>query len=94
MEEYRKIHGIRKVDWPANSPDLHPIEDIWGPEKSDLSPRWMEVRGAGNNKKARELITAEWNTGRLQAKAKEACVNWPHKLQKCVNAKGDNNFKG
>lgn len=40
-------NGIKRVKWPANSPDLHPIEDIWDQEKELLSSKWKQLRGAG-----------------------------------------------
>ena len=33
MELERERHGIKKALWPPNSPDLHPIENIWDYEK-------------------------------------------------------------
>lgn len=35
----RETWGILKVDWPANLPDLHAIEDVWFYEKSLLTPK-------------------------------------------------------
>ena len=53
LEEERNTRGIQKIDWPANSPDLHFIKSLWHPLKERLRPRWSEIRGA--SKEAKQL---------------------------------------
>lgn len=92
----RDQRGIKKVEWPPNSPDLHVIEYLWGPEKSHLMPEWLKIRGAGKEAKAKavEFIEKAWSSPEMKATAEKACAGWPSKLNQCSAQKGDNKFNG
>ncbi len=50
-----KDHGIPDLNWPANSPDLNPIENIWG-----IVKRKMRYARPNNAEELNSTIRATW----------------------------------
>ncbi len=48
-------HGVTVLDWPANSPDLNPIENIWG-----IVKRKMRDTRPNNADDLKAAIKATW----------------------------------
>ena len=39
VSEWKEEHGVMCLDWPPQSPDLNPIENLWGDIKHALRNR-------------------------------------------------------
>uniref|UniRef100_A0A9J8A6U5 Tc1-like transposase DDE domain-containing protein n=1 Tax=Cyprinus carpio carpio TaxID=630221 RepID=A0A9J8A6U5_CYPCA len=50
-----KDHGIPVLNWPANSPDLNPIENLWG-----IVKRKMRYARPKNAEELKATIRATW----------------------------------
>ncbi len=50
-----KDHGITVLNWPANSPDLNPIENLWG-----IVKRKMRYARPNNAEELKATIRAIW----------------------------------
>ena len=56
-ESYKKSQNIRTIDWPANSTDLNPIENLWA-----LLKQRVQVKAPKDIKELENIVKAEWET--------------------------------
>ena len=43
---FMKQNGLRTLPWPANSPDLNPIEELWHTLKRRIWAKWRQRRSS------------------------------------------------
>lgn len=92
----REERRIRKIDWSANFPDLHPIEEVWFYTDAALEPQWCEIRGVGKEaqNQARKAITEVCESENIKQDTEGICNCWKVKLQLCYDRNSNNKFRG
>ena len=58
VNRYLTARAIQRMDWPAKSPDLNPIENLWGIMKHNVTRRLMPNHTLVD---LRRLVLEEWN---------------------------------
>jgi hypothetical protein len=57
--EWLQTQNINVLDWPSRSPDINPIENMWGLLQKKLQSRGLIFQ---NREELLTAITDEWNT--------------------------------
>ncbi|EFN78924.1 Transposable element Tc3 transposase, partial [Harpegnathos saltator] len=76
--------GINRLDWPANSPDLNPIEHLWdnlGRKVRNHVPAPQSLR------ELRIILENEWNTI-TQDETKRLIRSMPDYMDEVIRARG------
>jgi hypothetical protein len=76
-------HNIRTFDWPANSPDLNPIENVWNLLKDRVA-----ARGATSVQELKRYIQEEWDAMSMTY-AESLVGSMPKRMQDVLAANGD-----
>jgi len=85
-------HGFVIMEWPANSPDMNPIENLWAHLKLELHRRWPDtatIRGSPATIKAvlkRRLMEIWWDIG--DGVLKDLIDSMPHRVRALLDARG------
>nr|PNR28760.1 hypothetical protein PHYPA_029353 [Physcomitrium patens] len=81
--QWRRAHGIEKLFWPANSPDLNPIENVWMVVK-DL----LKHHSRPNSKlEMIEKIQSVWDTISIEW-LRTLISTMPYRMQAVIAARG------
>lgn len=86
VETYLQEASVRKLQWPARSPDMNPIEHVW-----DMLKRQVK-KGPNVPETLNDLKTAlisTWN-GISQANIRNIIQSMPDRMQAVIRARGGN----
>jgi transposase len=80
----REESGLRFLPWPAQSPDLNPIENLWDKIKRKVYARRKKPK---NLRELQKSVKAAWKA--ISLKDIQALVDsMPRRIQKCIEANG------
>ncbi len=75
-------HGVTVLDWPANSPDLNPIENLWG-----IVKRKMRNKRPKNADELKAAIKETWASIPPQ-QCHKLITSMPRRIEAVIKAKG------
>ncbi len=75
-------HGVTVLDWPANSPDLNPIENLWG-----IVKRKMRDTRPNNADDLKATVKETWASIPPQ-QCHKLITSMPRQIEAVIKAKG------
>ena len=83
VKQFKSKRNIESLDWPANSPDLNPIENVWS-----LLKRKISRIPNSNETSLIKTIKKVWNTEIPKDYLKSLINSMPRRIKEVLKAKG------
>ena len=84
VQEVLKQYQVQTIEWPAKSPDLNPIENLWA-----IMKRSMDVDLHADVEDLENAVIDAWNKI-TQHEINQLVRSFPDRLKKLVLRKGEN----
>ena len=84
IAKYLTNKGVNRMNWPSQSPDLNPIENLWKYIKDIISRRRHKVRNTADMREALREVWPEIDGNFLL----KLCDSVPRRWEACLKNKG------
>lgn len=84
VKQWLRENCVPEIEWPGNSPDLNPIENVWSLMKSEL-----KGKDTSTVERLKETILQLWR-GIDSSYFDKLATSMPRRIQAVINAHGDN----
>ena len=85
VKEFIKKEGLRLLDWPGNSADMNPIENIWKMLKDKMNE---ETVSTNKRQLIEKLLDVWFHDQQLMENAKTMIPQMPERVDAVVKASG------
>jgi hypothetical protein len=82
-QQFLVENGVRTLEWPANSPDLNPIENLW----ADVATRIRAHGSPRTREELREWVFFEWQATPVE-KVRALFRSLPRRIEKVIERSG------
>src|SRR5206468_6967067 len=81
---WRETHHLEKLDWPEQSPDLNPIENLWSFMKPNIQARNPRVNSLGQMCR---VVQEEWENLMVDS-WRQMVESMPSRMAAVISNKG------